>query len=119
FRRSWLAFLAWAIVAISVIYLFKTTPAGFIPSEDQRFVVINITLPPGSSLQRTQAMVNKIEKGLSEMPAVEHYFSIAGLNLLTNANSSNYGVVFVRLKETRARGEIQSIPDVINHINGR
>lgn len=119
FRKSWLAFLAWILVGICVLYLFKTTPAGFIPSEDQRFVAINLTLPPGSSLQRTQELVQKVENGLNEIPAVENYFSIAGLNLLTNANSSNYGVVFVRLKQTSERGIIQSIPAIVNDMNGR
>jgi len=118
FRKSWLAFLAWIVVGSLVIYFYRTTPVGFIPSEDQSFVAINITLPPGSSLQRTQALIQKVENDLTRMPAVQNYFSIAGLNLLTNANSSNYGVIFVRLKDNKDRGPVQDIPAIVTEMNG-
>lgn len=112
-RRKWIPIGGLLLILGITIWLVKRTPTGFIPAEDNGFVVYSVTMPPGSSLQRTQEVVNKVEKKMKALEAVNTYLSVTGFNLLTNSNSSAYAVGFVKLKKHEARGEQKDLKDVM------
>jgi HAE1 family hydrophobic/amphiphilic exporter-1 len=73
-------------------------PAGFIPEEDQGYIMVNALLPDAASLERTDAVMKKAERILRDNHGVEGYNTITGYSLLTAAYSSNIGFFFVALK---------------------
>ena len=95
------------LVYLGLIYLtygaFQTTPAGFIPSQDKGYLIVDMRLPDSSSLERTQQVMAEIEQIVGEEHAVNHTVAIAGQSLLLNANASNFGSMFVMLKEFHDR----------------
>ncbi|CAA9525978.1 MAG: RND efflux system, inner membrane transporter [uncultured Segetibacter sp.] len=118
-RYKWIPITALVIISLITYWMMDQTPTGFIPAEDQNFVVFNVTLPAGSSLERTKEVTNKIEGLLKNMEPVETFFSVTGFNLFSNSNSSNYAVGFVRLKSYDARGDTKKLQDVMQLMNGR
>ena len=87
-------------------FTFTRIPLGFIPSQDQGVLVVNIQLPDSASLERTEAVNAKIEKillgdrqaGIPPIPGVDHTLGIPGTSFVLNANSSNFGSMFIVLK---------------------
>src|SRR5580704_3319471 len=63
-RHKWVGLLGLAIVFIVTIIFFRTTATGFIPAEDQNFVILSYNLPPSSSLDRTDVVLRKIDSVL-------------------------------------------------------
>jgi len=86
-------------------FLFQKVPGGFIPDEDQGFVIAAVVLPDGASLQRTDAVVKQVEEYfLSQTDNVERCVTLGGLDLLSGGtNSGNAATLFVRLKEWKLR----------------
>src|SRR5262249_38707834 len=73
-------------------------PSGFVPSQDKGYLVANIQLPDSSSLERTVEVTDAVEKIALETPGVAHTVAVPGTSFVLNANSSNYGNIFVILK---------------------
>jgi len=118
-RRKWIALAGLLVVTLTTVWLMRKTPTGFIPTEDQGFIVYSVNLPPGSSLDRTQKVMEKIDGTLKSIEAVERVGAVTGLNIVANANSSNYAVGFIRMKEHDKRGPVKSIDEVMGVINGK
>ena len=116
-KRKWIAISGLIIVTLATVWMVSKAPTGFIPTEDQGFIVFSVSLPPGASLDRTQKVMSRIDTLLNEVEAVERRGTITGLNILANANSSNYGVGFIRMKPTGKRGAVNSVEGVMGIIN--
>jgi HAE1 family hydrophobic/amphiphilic exporter-1 len=84
------------LVALTVLQ-FHFTPTGFIPLQDQGYLKTLVQLPPGASLERTDAVVRKVSAIMLQTPGVEHTVSFAGLDPLTFTNPSNTGAIFTGL----------------------
>ncbi|RAJ00384.1 HAE1 family hydrophobic/amphiphilic exporter-1 [Chitinophaga skermanii] len=112
-RRKWLTLGALAVITIVTIVMVRKTPTGFIPTEDQGFVVYSVTMPAGSSLQRTTEVVRKVDKIMKGFEAVNNYLSVSGMNIMTNSISSNYAVGFVKMKPYKERGELKDMHAVM------
>jgi HAE1 family hydrophobic/amphiphilic exporter-1 len=96
--------LAFIIVLCVLIgALGKRIPAGFVPEEDQGYLIANVLLPDAASLERTDAVMKKAEAILAANPAVEGYNAITGYSIVTSAYSSNMGCFFVQLKPWEER----------------
>jgi HAE1 family hydrophobic/amphiphilic exporter-1 len=91
------------------LILFRVVPAGFMPEEDQGYVLAAVMLPESASLQRTQEVMRRIEKITAEIGAVENTTTVAGYSLPSATNQSNAGTVFVQLKDWDER------PDEADH----
>lgn len=116
-RFKWITIGALVIVGTATVFMVKNTPTGFIPSEDNNFIVYNVTMPAGTSLQRTKQVIHKIEGIVKDFQPINSYLSVAGLNILTNSNSSNYAVGFVKLKNYKDRGEVKDLKEVMQVMN--
>lgn len=84
---------------------FSRIPAGFIPMQDKGYLVTNIQLPDSSSLERTLAATDKVEKIALETPGVAHTLSLPGMSYVLNANSSSYSNVFIIFEPFHDRRE--------------
>jgi HAE1 family hydrophobic/amphiphilic exporter-1 len=91
------------VLVYLVIVLGRQIPAGFVPEEDQGYLLINALLPDAASLERTDAVMRKAEAILKHNEAVEGFNTISGYSLITGAYSSNVGFFFVQLKPWHER----------------
>jgi multidrug efflux pump len=82
---------------------FSRVPSGFVPIQDKGYLVVNIQLPDSASLERTVEVTEAVEKIALETPGVAHTMAIPGTSFVLNANSSNYGNMFVILKPFHER----------------
>jgi HAE1 family hydrophobic/amphiphilic exporter-1 len=88
--------------------LVSRIPAGFVPEEDQGYLLVNAMLPDAASLERTDAVMRKAEAVIGENESVEGYVNLTGFSLLTGAYSSNMGFFFVQLKPWHERHGAES-----------
>jgi multidrug efflux pump subunit AcrB len=82
---------------------FSRIPTGFIPIQDKGYVLANIQLPDSASLERTVEATAAVEKIALETPGVDHTLAIPGTSFVLNANSSNYGSMFITFKPFHER----------------
>ncbi len=82
---------------------FARVPSGFVPIQDKGYLVVNIQLPDSASLERTVEVTEAVEKIALDTPGVAHTVAVPGLSFVLNANSSNYGNMFVILKPFHER----------------
>lgn len=104
------------IIVLSTIWLVRSTPTGFIPTEDQGFIAISVTTPSGTSLDGTSKIMQQAEAKLRSLDASRFVTAITGFNLLTSSNSPSSAVVFVLLKPTKERGKVQDINEIMEVI---
>ena len=74
---------------------FLQLPTGFLPEEDQGYVFVNLQLPDGASLERTQKALAGLDQAIKDTPGVSDWVSIAGFSLLSGTNGSNLGLIAV------------------------
>ena len=109
-----------AIVAICYVALiglagwrFTATPTGFIPAQDQGYLIVAAQLPPGASLQRTTEVMQRAGALARQNPAVLRSVAFAGLDGATFSTASNGGAMFLALKP---QGERANADEVANQI---
>jgi HAE1 family hydrophobic/amphiphilic exporter-1 len=75
----------------------KILPQSFLPDEDQQYFIMNVQLPEAASLQRTTAMLRKIDEILIHEPGIQHVNTIAGYSFLSQTSDPASGVYFCEL----------------------
>ena len=84
---------------IVMILLFRTVPGGFVPPEDQGYVISIVVMPDGATLRRTSQTTENIRAAIAKDPATAHEFAVNGFELLTGANKTNAATMFVRMTD--------------------
>ncbi|WP_374173122.1 efflux RND transporter permease subunit [Flavobacterium tructae] len=118
-RRKWLSLGGLALITAATILLVKTTPTGFIPTEDQGFIAIAVNTPSGTSLDGTQKVMTQAENLLRNDESSRFVTAISGFNLLTNSTSPSAAVIFVLLKPDEERGKIKGIDEIMADVQGK
>ena len=93
-RVSALVLVAYAGLLVLTGVQFWRAPGGFIPAQDQGYFITIVQLPPGSSLSRTDAVVQRAIKELRAIPGVAHTAAFSGFDAATSTNASNAAAVF-------------------------
>ena len=84
---------------IALTYLgFARTPTGFIPPQDKQYLVSFAQLPDAATLDRTEAVIRRMDEIALKQPGVDHAVAFPGLSINGFTNSPNSGIVFVTLK---------------------
>lgn len=94
-----------AIIGVSIVVLvaiMKFIPTGFVPQEDSGALMSMVTLPPGSSLERSDSVITKVADIIQDMDEVEHVLKLSGLNLMNGVGSS-YASMVIKLKPWHER----------------
>lgn len=86
-------------------------PSGFIPTEDQGMIYVNVTTPAGATVKRTEEVLDKIQEVAANMDAVENVSTLAGFSLMTDGSGSSYGMGMVNLKSWDERKE--TVDDIV------
>ena len=76
---------------------FGKLPTAFLPVEDQGYVIVSAQLPNASALERTTAVLDRIDTILADMPGVADWVSLGGYSVIDGTNASNAATVFVTM----------------------
>jgi HAE1 family hydrophobic/amphiphilic exporter-1 len=101
-RRS-LTFIALIAFCAGTWFLNGKVPAGFIPNEDQGMFYAIIQTPPGSSLERTNEIAERLQKVAEGIDGIQSVSALAGYEVLTEGTGSNSGTCLVNLKSWEER----------------
>jgi HAE1 family hydrophobic/amphiphilic exporter-1 len=96
-----------AVLIVALVLLFRAVPAGFVPEEDQGYMMAALQLPDAASLQRTQDVMAQVEEILAEFEAIESFTAISGFSLLTGTTQSNAGFIFLQLRDWDERPDLR------------
>src|SRR5258705_818954 len=98
-RSGLMTAVALALIAATG-YGFSRVPTGFLPIEDQGYLIALVQLPDGASLQRTQQTLDKVYEITRKAPGVDKVITIAGVSPLDNsATLASAGVAYIILKD--------------------
>jgi HAE1 family hydrophobic/amphiphilic exporter-1 len=112
--RRLLTFLVLAGFCVATYFLNKTVPSGFIPNEDQGMFYAVIQTPPGSSLERTNEITERLQKISETVEGVQSVSALAGYEILTEGTGSNSGTCLVNLKDWKDRKH--SVQEIITEL---
>jgi HAE1 family hydrophobic/amphiphilic exporter-1 len=113
-RRGFITIVLVGVVVVFAGLLGRALPAGFIPDEDQGLFGVNVQLPPAASLERTSAVLKRVEDILAKIPELESYQTIGGYGVVTSTYQPNFGTIFARLKPWDERhGEAQHVKAIM------
>ncbi len=103
-------------IGVTVV-LFRTTPTGFIPDEDQGYLIISVQGPEGMSLAQTEKVLAETEQVLKAQPEVVTMFAVGGFSF--QGTGPNYATIFVPLKPWDQRRErSQSVAGLVERLRG-
>jgi multidrug efflux pump len=102
-KRSGIALCLLAFFLFSIYHLFSIIPTGFVPNEDQGYVMAAIIMPEAASMARTQAVAEKLDAIFEKIPGVDTRSMITGYSLLDSGFKTNAGAFFVTLTDFKER----------------
>ncbi len=102
-RRIFIGIVFMLVLTGGLGYLGKLLPGGFMPNEDMGYLMVNVQLPDAASLQRSDAVLKKVEEIIKKHKEVEFITAATGFSLISGSMSSNAGFVFVSLKDWSER----------------
>ncbi len=109
--------IGFVLVGLSIVGLSRI-PTGFIPLEDQGYVMMNVQLPDGAALNRTENLLTQLANQVKKIDGIEDIISINGISLLDNsANLANAGVLYIIFKDWSERGKNESLPVLFKKLN--
>ncbi|WP_338839872.1 efflux RND transporter permease subunit [Flavobacterium ginsenosidimutans] len=111
--KKWIALASIIIAGVALVYMMKTTPSAFVPSEDQGTVFANISLPPSASMERSDIIAKRVDSIAKTIPGVKNTLRIVGQNFTAGAGSA-YSMVIVKLYPWDQRD--LSVDDVIGQL---
>ncbi|WP_031529909.1 efflux RND transporter permease subunit [Dyadobacter crusticola] len=112
-KRKWITIVGLLVLTGSTLWLTLKTPTGFIPTEDQGFLLYALNTPPGSSLDRTQKAMAQVDSIVKSSPIAEQRYIVEGMNIISNSNASPYGVGFIRMKPQAERGDVKNFDQIV------
>jgi hydrophobe/amphiphile efflux-1 (HAE1) family protein len=112
-RLRWFMLVLFVAGLAATYAVWVRIPSTFLPVEDQGYFFVVVQLPDGASLQRTDAVAEKVRDILQSTPGVEIVGSISGLNFLTSAAQSNSAVEFAILKPWDERPAGQTASNIV------
>ena len=118
-HHRWMVWAGLIASSVLLVWLMMTTKTGLVPQEDQGALMINISTAPGSTLEETNGVINKMEDILKQTEEIEHYTRVAGYGLIAGQGTS-YGTIIVRLKDwSERKGEEHSANSVVARLNAQ
>ncbi|RVP09911.1 efflux RND transporter permease subunit [Sinorhizobium meliloti] len=116
-------YLVAAVTAVMVALAFlglSRIPTGFLPIEDQGYLIAAVQLPAGASLERTDKALTDVEQRLRTQPGVANVITVAGVSLLdNNAPLSNAGMAYIVLEPWDERGKEEGLLPIYNAISSK
>ncbi|HJZ55709.1 MAG TPA: efflux RND transporter permease subunit, partial [Gemmataceae bacterium] len=102
-RAWWAMLLVFVVLAAGTGYLYRSLPPGFLPTEDQGYIIIAVQLPDAASLDRTREVEQKLNAAFRETPGVDQWFVLGGFSLLDGTAAPNAATAFIAWKDWKYR----------------
>jgi multidrug efflux pump len=102
-RHAIIGTVVFTSIFVAVAYLVKTVPGGFVPPEDQGYVITAVIMPDGATLSRTAKTTESVRAAIAKDPAVAHEFVVNGFDLIGGGNKTSASTTFVRMKDWSER----------------
>ncbi|MEM8569747.1 MAG: multidrug efflux RND transporter permease subunit [Pseudomonadota bacterium] len=119
-RMSVIGAIAIGVVAFATGGLSNIVPTGFLPNEDQGYLMADVQLPEGASLNRTEVVTQEMERILEGIDGVAHFVTVDGFSLLNNGASSNSAFMAITLEPWAERtGPGLSADDLLRTISAQ
>ena len=119
FKRRWIVFVLLALSIGGLWWLMSTTKTGLVPQEDMGTISLNVQVAPGSSLAETDAIMDKVENAIKDIPEISIYSRVSGKNA-RHDQSSSAGSFNIRLRDWSERtGDGHDINSIIKEIYKR
>lgn len=116
-RSKFVSVIGLLLVGLAIFGLSRI-PTGFIPLEDQGYLMMNVQLPDGAALNRTETLLKQLSQQVEKIPGIQDVIAINGISLLDNsANLANAGVLYVMFKDWSVRGKNESLPVLYKKLN--
>ncbi|MDF2157781.1 efflux RND transporter permease subunit [Algoriphagus sp. CAU 1675] len=121
--RRGLTFGILVVFFILTYGMISIVPTGFIPNEDQGMIYVNVTAPPGATVDRTTEIMDQVQAALLPLNEVETVSTLAGYSLLTETAGASYGMGMINLKTWDERDKdvnelIRDYTERTSHIKG-
>lgn len=118
-KHKWLSAVTLILIIVVAFGMMISAPKDFVPSEDDSFITYSLSLPAGTNLQYTTAVINRIDSAIRVKPETHSVTSVSGFNMLSNSSGPSYAMGFIRLKDKKERGEIQDMDRIIEAMTSR
>ncbi len=103
-RSAWMMILFLALIVFTG-WSFMRLPTGFLPTEDQGYVIVGVQLPNAASLERTKAVTDQLNQIFRDTPGIADWITIGGISLIDNsATLPNAAAIYVVLEDWEKRG---------------
>ncbi|MGH7647148.1 MAG: efflux RND transporter permease subunit [Gemmatimonadaceae bacterium] len=112
--RPWIA--AFVVILALIFIMIRIVPTAFLQTEDKGYFAISVELPDDASLQRTNAVVQSVEKYLLSRHDVRHVVALVGLSLIQGASQTSSATMFVNLKPWDER---ENAGNILNEANAQ
>ncbi len=118
-RKKWLMWSSLIFTVLLLVVLMSTTKTGFVPDEDTGVVYVNINMPVGYSIEKSDEIISEVYNSIQGIEAIESIAKVTGFGLLSGTGS-NMGTFFIQLKNWSERGgKENSVNSVIEQIYER
>ena len=117
-NHKWLSIGTVVLSVIVLVFLMRSTPTGLVPNEDTGTIFAMVSMPPGTSMERTDAMMQKVDSMIAAIPAVKGRTQITGYNFVAGQGNS-YGSIIVKLKDWKERSSEESSDNIIKMLYGK
>lgn len=115
-KRKTVAFAGVALFVGLFILLMNSRPKAFVPNEDTGGIMSDISLPPGTSVERTEEVLMQVENAVKDIPEINKILRISGRSLISGAGS-NYGMIIIKLHPWAMRkGEGQDVTAITQQL---
>ncbi|WP_315853199.1 efflux RND transporter permease subunit [Mucilaginibacter robiniae] len=113
------------LITIAALLLFfaatwglsTVLPTGFIPTEDQGMIYVNVTTPVGATVERTEEVLREVQRQTKSIEAIESISTLSGYSLVNDVAGASYGMAMVNLKPWDERKE--SLEEVIDELRNK
>ncbi|GAA4289501.1 efflux RND transporter permease subunit [Aestuariibaculum suncheonense] len=117
-HNKWVTVFILVLSGVGIWWAANSTPTGFVPAEDRGIIFMNVELPAGSSMDRTNVVTQELYNKAKQIPGVRGVTVINGRSLISGAGT-NFGLGFVKLENWEEReGETESANAIIGQLFG-
>lgn len=115
-RHKWVTLVLLLLAGGGIYFANKSMKSGFVPNEDQGFVMMDVSMIPGASMERVANIMREVNESLSNIPGVENVTFVTGRGMISGEGSNN-GMGFFKLKPFEQRSKLsgQDIQSIINN----
>lgn len=102
-KRKWITLVLLLGFSALAIFLFRSTPSGFVPNEDRGMIFVNVSMPPGTTIEKTEETIMKLDSIYESMDVIDARMSVAGFSLLNRVSAGSYAFSIMKLKDWSER----------------